>query len=153
MPRAGDNSDEYPEPVTTLTALKRKLHPCRFSGMSKRMASILGCMLGEFYSNPSFTSLSVTSTGYVIGSPEGSYDYDVLLGAYSDVENNWNRLLEAAELTPEERTLANRLFIQALPPPDSTTVVTATKSYTINEPDSKLTDRDEQLLRKLRVRW
>jgi hypothetical protein len=41
---------------------------------------------------------------------EGEIGYDTLIGSVSDLKRNWNTLLNAAELTGEERAEASRLY-------------------------------------------
>jgi hypothetical protein len=98
---------EHPTPSTELI---RKLHPARFSAMSPKMAAIVGCILGEKFTEPQLVGLTVTSDGFVLGMPAGGIGFDDFVGAFTDLDRNWNVLLDAAELTPEERKGADRLF-------------------------------------------
>ena len=85
--------------------LKVKLNPARFSAMSPKMAAIVGYIVGEAWTSPAMHSLCVTSDGFVISG-------DKFLGAKSDLVNNWNSLLTAAELAMDEKIAADSLFTQ-----------------------------------------
>ena len=93
-----------------LEALHQKLYPGRFSGMSGKMAAILGYILDKKWTDPRIDEMAVTSDGFVMASHEGDIGMNEFVGALSDLESNWERLLDAAELTLEERTNAERLF-------------------------------------------
>jgi len=94
----------------TLESLKQKLAPRRFTSMSGKMAAIVGCILGASYASPSIAQLTVTSDGYVLARNNGHIGYDDFIGAESELNQNWQTLLQVAELTPEELNLANQLF-------------------------------------------
>jgi hypothetical protein len=90
-----------------LEALKSKLDPRRFPGMSGRMAAILGYFLGEEYTDPQVYSLSITSDGFLVS---GNY----FLGAAEDLENNVTRLLDCAGVTKEEEAEFRRIMKQKI---------------------------------------
>jgi len=93
--------------VTTLT---EKLHPSRFSEMSPFMAAIVGYVLGEHFTTPEIEELAVSEQeNLVYIRPEGSSGFDGM-ESLEDLRRNWNTLLDAAELTDEERRQAVRLF-------------------------------------------
>jgi hypothetical protein len=86
-----------------LTALAEKLRPDRFTAMSGKMASIVGYILGESWSDPEITTLSVTSDGFVTTESE-------FLGEAADLDRNILNLLMAAGLSDEERAEFERLY-------------------------------------------
>jgi hypothetical protein len=83
--------------------LASKLHPGRFSAMSGKMASIVGFILGESWSEPEIAALSVTSDGFVTTESE-------FFGEAADLDRNIMNLLVAAELTQAERAEFERLY-------------------------------------------
>jgi hypothetical protein len=93
-----------------LEALQKKLYPGRFPGMGGKMAAILGYILEKKWTSPRIDEMAITSDSFVMASHEGDIGMNVIIGALSDLEGNWERLLDAAELTLEERTNAERLF-------------------------------------------
>jgi len=98
---------ERPAPSAELI---RKLHPGRFTAMSPKMAAIVGCILGQEFTRPQLVGLTVTSDGFVLGMHAGDIGFNDFIGARADLDRNWDRLLDAAELTPDERKEADRLF-------------------------------------------
>jgi hypothetical protein len=90
--------------------LKRKLNPARFPGMSPFMAAIVGYVLGESFTNPVIAELTVSENeNLVYIRKEGAVGFDGIQ-SLEDLRNNWNRLLDVAKLTPDERRDAVRLF-------------------------------------------
>jgi hypothetical protein len=83
-------------------SLERKLNPNRFTAMSGKMAAIVGCILGVQYTDPQLVELCLTCDDYVLGRREGDCGANEWIGSGDDLRNNLNRLIEAAELTPEE---------------------------------------------------
>jgi hypothetical protein len=83
--------------------LTEKLHPDRFTAMSGKMAAIVGYILGESWTEPEITALSVTSDGFVTTDSE-------FFGEAADLDRNILNLLVAAELSAEERTEFERLY-------------------------------------------
>lgn len=79
-----------------------KLRPSRFTQMSPKMAAIVGCILGEKYTDPSLAELCITADGFVMGRHSDDCGFNEWIGEASDLERNWRNLLEAAGLTPEE---------------------------------------------------
>ena len=103
---------DVPTPAT-LEAVKRKLNPRRFPGMSPRMAAIVGFVVSEKFAAPQIQSMYITSDGFVIarsGAAGEGLGHEQFIGALSDLEDNWERLLDAADLTAQERAVAERLF-------------------------------------------
>lgn len=82
--------------------LSKKLHPSRFTEMSPKMAAIVGCIIGEKFTNPSLVELSVTSDGYVLGRQERDCGLNEWIGSVRDLERNLSHLVVCADLTPEE---------------------------------------------------
>ena len=94
--------------------LAQKLHPSRFTAMSGKMAAIVACILGEQWTSPAIVELMVTSDGHLLACHEGDCGCNDYLGWASDLEANWNRLLDVADLTPAERKEAEAAFEQAV---------------------------------------
>lgn len=92
--------------------LARKLNPKRFPGMSPFMAAIVGYVLGESYTEPQIAEIAVSeSEGFVYIRKTGAVGFDGLQ-SLDDLRENWNRLLDAAGLAPDERSDAVRLFVE-----------------------------------------
>jgi hypothetical protein len=90
--------------------LKKKLFPGRFSDMSGKMAAIVGYILGETYTNPSITDMAITSDGFVMAQQSGDIGMNDMIGDVSDLRRNWDNLLSAAGLEPQEKQEAAALF-------------------------------------------
>ena len=90
----------------------QKLNPARFPGMSPMMAAVVGYVLGESFTQPQIAEIKVSEREnlvYIRQSEGVGFDG---LQSLEDLRGNWNRLIEVAGLTPEERTEAVRLFDQ-----------------------------------------
>jgi hypothetical protein len=97
-------------PMTDPFDLKRRLNPGRFPGMSPLMAAIVGYVLDEPFTDPTIAELTVSEEeNLVYIRPEGRAGFDGIQ-SLEDLRNNWNRLLDAAGLTADERKEAVRLF-------------------------------------------
>ena len=83
--------------------LAEKLNPNRFSNMSGKMAAIVGAIIGNKFTEPEMHGLAISSDGYVTS-------METFIGTAIDLEDNIERLLEAAELSEEERNEFARLF-------------------------------------------
>jgi hypothetical protein len=94
--------------------LRKKLHPNRFSGISNRMIALVACVIGEHWTSPRIVSLCVTSDGFLLAMQEGDCGFNDFIGTADEFESNWNRLLDCADLTTEERNQAERLYRQAV---------------------------------------
>lgn len=91
-------------------SLDSKLNPGRFPGMSPFMAAVVGFVLGESFTTPEIAELTVSETeNLVYVRKAGAVGFDGLQ-SLEDLRSNWNRLLDVAGLTPEERREAVRLF-------------------------------------------
>lgn len=94
-----------------MTGLAKKLHPDRFTEMSPLMAAIVAYVLDESWTDPAVAEITVSETeNLVYVRKAGSAGFDGLQ-SLTDLRNNWNRLLDAADLTPDERREAMRLFM------------------------------------------
>jgi len=83
--------------------LIQKLNPSRFPGMSPFMAAVVGFVLGESFTNPEIAELTVSeSENLVYIRQAGAVGFDGM-ESLEDLRRNWNRLLDVAGLTPEER--------------------------------------------------
>ena len=90
--------------------LKKKLNPSSFPEMSPLMAAIVGFVLGENFTEPQIAEITVSEQeNLVYVRKVGSVGFDGLQ-SLEDLRTNWNRLLDVAGLTPEERKEAVRLF-------------------------------------------
>ncbi|MBA5868102.1 MAG: hypothetical protein GDA67_15525 [Nitrospira sp. CR1.3] len=93
-----------------MSSLVEKLHPKRFTEMSPFMTAIVAFVLSESWTNPQIAEVSVSETeDLVYIRKEGAVGFDGLQ-SLTDLRNNWNRLLDAAGLTSDERREAVRLF-------------------------------------------
>lgn len=92
------------------STLSKKLHPAQFSEMSPLMGAIVGYVLGESFTEPTIAELTVSEQeNLVYIRQDGATGFEGLQ-SLTDLRNNWNRLLDAAELTDDERKEAVRLF-------------------------------------------
>jgi hypothetical protein len=78
--------------------------------MSPLMAAIVGYVLGESFTTPEIAEIVVSENENLFYIRQaGGVGFEGLQ-SLQDVRNNWNRLLDVAGLTPEERREAVRLF-------------------------------------------
>src|SRR3954469_2911742 len=92
--------------------LKRKLNPTRFPGMSPMMAAVVGYVLGESFTDPEIGEITVSENENIVYIRRtGAVGFDGLQ-SLEDLRNNWNRLMDAAGLTPDERLEAIKLFFE-----------------------------------------
>jgi len=93
-----------------MSELKNKLRPSRFAGMSPFMAAIVGYVFGESFTNPEIAEIAVSETENIVYVRQAcAVGFDGVQ-SLEDLRNNWNRLLDAAGLTPDERQEAVELF-------------------------------------------
>ena len=93
-----------------METLIRKLNPKRFPGMSPFMAAVVGFVLDESFTNPEIAEMTVSeSENLVYIRKSGGIGFDGM-ESLEDLRNNWNRLIDVAGLTPEERREAVQLF-------------------------------------------
>ena len=93
-----------------MSELTRKLHPDRFDGMSPFMAAVVGYVLGQSFTEPEIAEITVSeSENLVYIRQAGAVGFDGI-ESLADLRGNWNRLMDAASLTPEERLEAVELF-------------------------------------------
>ena len=57
--------------------LVEKLNPARYPYMSGKMAAIVGCILGESFTEPEIAELVVTSDGYLLALVEQGHPNDL----------------------------------------------------------------------------
>ena len=97
-----------------MSELIKKLSPQRFPGMSPFMAAIVGYVFGESYTKPEIAEVAVSeSEGLVYIRQSGAVGFDGIQ-SLDDLRSNWNRLLDAAGLTAEERREAVHLFTEKI---------------------------------------
>jgi hypothetical protein len=93
-----------------MTTLAEKMHPDRFTEMSPFMSAIVAYVLGQSWTTPQIAEIAVSEQeDLVYVRTVGSVGFDSVQNL-TDLRNNWNRLLDAADLTPSERQEAVRLF-------------------------------------------
>jgi len=93
-----------------MSSLKQKLHPDRFTEMSPFMAAIAAFVLGESWTDPQIAEIAISEQeDLVYVRKVGGIGFD---GVHSltDLRNNWNRLLDVAGLTADERREAVSMF-------------------------------------------
>ena len=96
--------------INQMDALKTKLNPTRFPGMSPMMAAIVGYVLSESFTDPAIAEITVSEAeNLVYFRKAGAVGFDGLQ-SLEDLRNNWNRLLDVAGLTADERKCAVELF-------------------------------------------
>ena len=97
-----------------MSELTRKLHPSRFPGMSPMMAAVVGYVVGQSYTDPEIAEIAVSEhENFVYIRQSGAVGFDGMQ-SLGDLRENWNRLMDAAGLTDEERREAVRLFSQKI---------------------------------------
>lgn len=94
-------------------SLAEKLHPSRFTAMSGKMAAIVAYILGERWTNPGISQVILTSDNFILATSENPFNQDVF-GHMDDLNRNWDNLLEAAQLSTEEKEEANSLFLSKI---------------------------------------
>jgi len=79
--------------------------------MSPLMAAVVGYVLGEHFTDPEIAELTVSEAeGIVYIRKMGGVGFDGLQ-SLEDMRNNWNRLLDVAGLTVQERKEAVELLV------------------------------------------
>jgi len=99
-----------------MSSLAEKLHPNRFTEMSPFMTAIVAYVLNESWTNPAIAEITVSEAedlAYVRKTGGTGFDG---IQSLTDLRNNWNRLLDSAGLTPDERKQAVQLFNQRVAP-------------------------------------
>ena len=83
-----------------------KLRPARFPGVSPFMAAVAGYVLGESFTEPKIAEIRVSeSENLVCVRQAGGLGFDGVQ-SLDDLRNNWNRLMDVAGLTADERARA-----------------------------------------------
>jgi len=93
-----------------METLVSKLRPSRFPGMSPFMAAVVGYVLDQSFTQPEIAEIAVSENEnlvYIRQARAAGFDG---IQSLDDLRTNWNRLMDAAGLTPEERTRAVELF-------------------------------------------
>jgi hypothetical protein len=90
--------------------LIEKLHPRRFPGTSGKMIAIVGFILGQDWTNPRISEMTITSDGFVMARQQGDVGMNVFVGSAADLDRNLRNLLDAACLLPDEKASVMRLF-------------------------------------------
>ena len=105
-----------------MATLGEKLHPGRFTEMSPFMTAIVAYVLGESWTDPAIAELTVSEAENLVYIRKvGGVGFDGIQ-SLTDLRNNWNRLLDAAGLTADERKQAVGMFNQRVAPIPGTCV-------------------------------
>ena len=96
--------------MPTNPELIKKLHPQRFKGISGKMSAIVGYILGLSLTNPEISDICITSDNHVLAAHRGDIGCNDMLGSKENLEDNWQRLLEVADLTEAETLEAQMLY-------------------------------------------
>lgn len=110
LPKEGKGRDME---TIVLESLRQKLHPARFTEMSAKMSAIVGCVLGQEWTDPTLQGLCRTSDNFILGRSDGDIGFNEFIGTGEDLDRNWKNLLAAAELDTVERNAADVLFAGA----------------------------------------
>jgi hypothetical protein len=78
------------------------------------MAAVVGYILDTEWTEPTIAELVITSDGFVLARNTGHIGFDTFIGSAADLEHNWNNLLNAAELTDDERQDADHRYRRAV---------------------------------------
>lgn len=90
--------------------------------MSPLMAAIVAYVLGESWTDPAIDEITVSEAeDLVYIRKAGSVGFDGIQ-SLTDLRNNFNRLLDAADLTPDERREAVQRFTAGVSPAPGTAV-------------------------------
>jgi hypothetical protein len=92
--------------------LREKLHPSRFSAVSRKMAAIVGYVINEHFVDPPICEMTVTGDRFVLARVGNAIGFDLFVGSYADLLQNWKRLLETADLTRDEHIEAECRFAE-----------------------------------------
>lgn len=93
-----------------MSELASKLRPSRFSDMSPFMAAIVGYVLGESFTTPEIAEVAVSEAENLVYIRQaGAVGFNGIQ-SLEDLRNNWNRLLDVASLTADERRKVVELF-------------------------------------------
>ena len=93
---------------------RKRLYATCFTAMSGRMAAIVACILGCKWTLPAIAELLVTADGHILARNEGDYGHNDYIGTVEDLEPNWRRLLDIANLTAAERQEAETAYQRVL---------------------------------------
>ena len=93
-----------------MSTLTEKLNPTRFTEMSPFMAAEFAYVLGQCWNQPSVAEMTVSETEDLVYFRKACDAGFIGVQSLTDLRNNWNRLLDAAESTPDQRKEAVTLF-------------------------------------------
>ncbi len=94
-----------------LDALKAKLSPDRLK-VSGKFSAILGFLVGEAFTDPQITGMTITSDGIVLAARTDDMLMNEIIGDVSDLDRNLINMGEVIGLTGEERSLLMRLRLR-----------------------------------------
>jgi len=89
--------------------LVQKLHHDRFSDISPKMIALVGCVLNQDWTKPKLVALNRSSDNFITAMEQGDIGFNLFIGSGEDFDTNWHKLLDAANLTDEERAEAKVL--------------------------------------------
>lgn len=78
------------------------------------MAAVVGYVLGESWTAPAIAEITVSESEDLVYVRRADGVGFEGVQSLTDLRNNWNRLLDAAGLTPDERREAVRLFVEKM---------------------------------------
>lgn len=93
-------------------SLADKLWPNKFTGMSNKMAAILGYVLGETWTEPEIRELHITVDGYLLARYNGDIGCNDFIGSLFNFEQNRDLLFNVSRVTHEEGRLFRKLWLQ-----------------------------------------
>lgn len=100
-------------PVAVPTVRERvisMLDPRSFRGPSMRWVALVGYILEQEYTTPQIISLVVTSDDVVLVGTTRDPLHNEMIGALSDLQQNWREYCAAAGLDSELQAEADRMF-------------------------------------------
>ena len=97
--------------------LVSKLDPMFFPGITPELAALVGFVVDADYTRPTVCDVFLDA-GFVLVALSGSDPSP--LCTYEFLRGNWERLLDAAPLTPEERVEAECVFANRIGRPELT---------------------------------
>ena len=96
--------------VPAKVRLQHKLAPNRFPNMSPLMAAIVGHLVDFVFVQPPIREIVVTSDDFVLARVGEDSGANLFIGSYTQLLENWARLLTSAGLTNAEWIEAEAQF-------------------------------------------
>jgi hypothetical protein len=73
--------------------------------VSDKFSAILGCLLGQHWTDPQLVELHITGDGCLLGRLEGDCGCNEFLGAWEDLARNLAGVVDCVGLNAEERQI------------------------------------------------